>query len=225
MTELLHIDDIEALINKITMKNDNIINYINEKIVKLEKEYEELGREDLEITDVYNDIKSNLNLYELTNYKFIEYKEINYLNIDNIIEEVINNYSDNKENIRTNIIKKIKKIFKENNNLKLERFDILCKYIIYEYINIIEIELTHINKWFQKSIDNFKYELTETTEISNFEITCKFNFKRYILRNLELFEITDKKLLIESDEWKLKRTALKEEITKYNNCKTIIANL
>ena len=99
MTKLLHIDDIEALINKITMKNDNIINYINEKIVKLEKEYEELGREDLEITDVYNDIKSNLNLYELTNYKFIEYKEINYLNIDN------------KENIRTNIIKKNKKYF------------------------------------------------------------------------------------------------------------------
>ena len=225
MTELLHIDDIEALINKITMKNDNIINYINEKIVKLEKEYEELGREDLEIKDVYNDIKSNLNLTKLITYEFIEYKEINYLNIDNIIEEVINNYSDNKENIRTNIIKKIKNIFKENNNLKLERFDVLCKFIIYEYINIIETELTHINKWFQKSIDNFKYELTETYEISNFEITCKFNFLRYILRNLELFEITDKELLIENDEWKLKRTSLKEEITKYNNCKTIIANL
>ena len=45
------------------------------------------------------------------------------------------------------------------------------------------------------------------------------------VKNLELFEITDNKLLIESDEWKLKRTALKEEITKYNNCKTIIANL
>ena len=225
MTELLHIDDIEALINKITMKNDNIINYINEKIVKLEKEYEELGREDLEIKDVYNDIKSNLNLTKLITYEFIEYKEINYLNIDNIIEEVINNYSDNKENIRTNIIKKIKNIFKENNNLKLERFDVLCKFIIYEYINIIETELTHINKWFQKSIDKFKYELTETYEISNFEITCKFNFLRYILRNLELFEITDKELLIENDEWKLKRTALKDEITKYNNCITIIAKL
>jgi hypothetical protein len=30
MTELLHIDDIEALIDKITIKNDNIIlNYMN----------------------------------------------------------------------------------------------------------------------------------------------------------------------------------------------------
>jgi len=225
MTELLHIDDIEALINKITMKNDNIINYINEKIVKLEKEYEELGREDLEITDVYNDIKSNLNLTKLTTYEFIEYKEINYLNIDNIIEEVINNYSDNKENIRTSISEKIDNIFKKDNILKLKRFDVLCKFIIYEYINIIETELTHINTWFQKSIDNFKYELTETYEISNFEITCKFNFLRYILRNLELFEITDKELLIENDEWKLKRISLKKEIDKYNNCKTIIANL
>jgi hypothetical protein len=38
-------------------------------------------------------------------------------------------------------------------------------------------------------------------------------------------KIEDQSLLIENDEWKLKRTALKEEITKYNNCKTIIANL
>ena len=225
MTELLHIDDIEALINKITMKNDNIINYINEKIVKLEKEYEELGREDLEITDVYNDIKSNLNLTELISYPFTDIEEINYLNIDNIIEEVINNYSDNKENIRTSISEKIDNIFKKDNILKLKRFDVLCKFIIYEYINIIETELTHINTWFQKSIDNFKYELTENYDIFTFEKKIEFNFKRYILKNLELFEITDKELLIESDEWKLKRTALKEEITKYNNCKTIIANL
>ena len=46
-----------------------------------------------------------------------------------------------------------------------------------------------------------------------------------ILRNLELFEITDKELLIENDEWKLKRISLKKEIDKYNNCITIIAKL
>ena len=66
------------------------------------------------------------------------------------------------------------------------------------------------------------------TKVCNYcgiEKKIEFNFKRYILRNLELFKITDKKLLIENDEWKLKRISLKKEIDKYNNCKTIIANL
>ena len=117
--------------------------------------------------------------------------------------------------------------------------------------------MTHINKWFNNSIDKFKYELYDhdskisafivSASFSNpgfnynnksylnlhdlfnifkiFEQKCEFNFKRYILRNLELFEITDKELLIENDEWKLKRISLKKEIDKYNNCKTIIANL
>ena len=87
--------------------------------------------------------------------------------------------------------------------------------------------MTHIDIWFNNSIDKFKYELYEDdiNDITIFEQKCEFNFKRYILRNLELFEITDKELLIENDEWKLKRISLKDEITKYNNCKTIIANL
>jgi len=190
------------------------------KIVKLEKEYEELGKEDLEITEIYNHIKSNLNLTKLISYPFTENKEINYLNIDNIIEEVIKNYDNNKDNIRNTIIEKINNIFEENNNLKLERFTLFHKYIIIEYKTII---------------DKFKYELYDyddnkeepepNNDIYLLEKKCEFNFYRYILRNLELFEITDKELLIENNEWKLKRTSLKDEITKYNNCKTIIANL
>jgi hypothetical protein len=38
-------------------------------------------------------------------------------------------------------------------------------------------------------------------------------------------KIEDQSLLVESEKWKLKRTSLKEEINKYNNCKDIIANL
>jgi hypothetical protein len=322
MVDLLHDDDMETFINRIIMKSDeinnlnihniiglsnnkkidenkwfadNILKYINDKIIeeeiiskitidnllksvdvmydnfiklnwkgkaittadnkigKLEKEYEELGKEDLEITDIYNHIKSNLNLTELISYPFTEntYK-INYLNIDNIIEEVIKNYDNNKENIRNNIIIKIDNIFEENNNLKLERFSLFHKYIIETYKRIIKTELQHIDIWFNNSIDNFKYELYDHDskilafidihrnisynnqyfilhDLFNifkiFEQKCEFNFKRYILRNLELFEITDKELLIENDEWKLKRISLKKEITKYNNCKTIIANL
>jgi hypothetical protein len=196
------------------------------KILKLQKEYEELGKEDLEITDVYRHIKFNLNLTELTNYKKLHDSEYlhDYANCDKAIKKVIDNYTNHKRIIRTSISEKIDNIFKKDNILKLERFNVFRIYIIGEYINIINNELQHIDIWFQKSIDDLKYNLSKI-ELSNFEQKCEFNFKRYILKNLELFEITDKKLLIENDEWKLKRITLKEEITKYNNCKTIIANL
>ena len=208
------------------MNTDKILKYINEKISILEKEYEELGREDLEITDVYRHIKFNLNLTELTNYKKLHDSEYlhDYANCDKAIKKVIDNYTNHKRIIRTSISEKIDNIFKKDNILKLERFNVFRIYIIGEYINIINNELQHIDIWFQKSIDDLKYNLSKI-ELSNFEQKCEFNFKRYILKNLELFEITDKKLLIENDEWKLKRITLKEEITKYNNCKTIIANL
>jgi len=261
---------IDNLLKSVDVMYDNFIKLnwkgkaittADNKILILEKEYEELGKEDLEITDVYNHIKSNLNLTELIYYPFIENKykinkdeliyypfidneeeteedeeeteeeeteedeEINYLNCDIAIDKIIDNYNKNKYNIRTNIIEKIKNIFKENNNLKLERFSLFHTYIIETYKRIIKTELKHIDIWFQKSIDNFKYELTENDDIFTFETKIEFNFKRYILRNLELFEITDKELLIENDAWKLKRTSLKKELDKYNNCKTIIANL
>ena len=284
--EIIYKITIDNLLKSVDVMYDNFIKLnwkgkaittADNKIGKLEKEYEELGKEDLEITDVYNHIKSNLNLTELISYPFTEntYK-INYLNIDNIIEEVIKNYDNNKKNIINIIIKKIDNIFEENNNLKLERFSLFHKYIFDEYNNIIKIdnifeennnlkldnifeennnlklerfslfhkyiietykriinnELKHIDIWFNNSIDKFKYELYEdddfeddNNDIFKFEKKIEFNFKRYILRNLELFEITDKKLLIENYEWKLKRISLKEEIDKYNNCKTIIANL
>jgi len=52
-------------------------------------------------------------------------------------------------------------IFQENNNLKLERFSLFHKYIIETYKRIIKTELTHIDIWFNNSIDKFKYELYE----------------------------------------------------------------
>ena len=200
------------------------------KILILEKEYEELGKEDLEIKDVYNHIKSNLNLLSLTNYNPISYSpdyyNYNYNNCMIIIKRVIDNYNSFENNVKERISDKIKLIFQENNILKLNRFSLLRRYIIDEYNKIINKELEHINIWVNNSLYKFKYELTgDTDELIKFENKCNFNFKRYILRNLELFEITDKELLIENDEWKLKRTSLKEEIYKYKNSKCIIENL
>ena len=216
------------------------------KILILEKEYEELGKEDLEIKDVYNHIKSNLNLSDIVGYIYSDAinNKIDYKNCDDTIIEIVNNYDDNKKRLIEDIIEKIDDIFIEINDLKLNRYTYLRTYINDNYKKIIYDELQHINIWFQKSINEFKYELYDAdlnTEnmtddlidiidnnlniFKKFESKCEFNFKRYILRNLELFEITDKELLIENDEWKLKRTSLKEEIYKYKNSKCIIENL
>jgi hypothetical protein len=232
------------------------------KILKLEKEYEELGREDLEITDVYNHIKDKIDFvdilddilyYKETNLKeyLLKFQEViifdselfndinindddeyeaydreeEYKNINNDIELVIKNYNNNKYLINEVIIAKLEIIFYDYNDFKLKRFTSLENYIKNNYIKIIKNEIKGIDEWFNKSIEKLKYDLYSKTDLLQLERKSHINFKRYILTNLIEMKIEDQSLLIENDEWKLKRTALKEEITKYNNCKTIIANL
>ena len=117
--------------------------------------------------------------------------------------------------------------FKINNPYKLVRFEKLQKYLINKLTQDIKNHYIHIDIWFKSYLEKFKYEYNSET-LRKFQDLIMNNFYRYIHADLYInnpFEITDKELLIENDEWKLKRTALKEEITKYNNCKTIIANL
>jgi hypothetical protein len=336
MVDLLHDDDMETFINRIIMKSDeinnlnihniiglsnnkkidenkwfadNILTYINDKIIeeeiiskitidnllksvdvmydnfiklnwknkaittadnkilKLEKEYEEFGKENLEIIDVYNYIKDKINLKDIlddilyknkgtlylndkylspkfqevvifdskifndTNIEDIEYEaysyEEEYKNITNDIELVIKNYNNKKNLINEVIIATLEIVFNEEyyDEFKLKRFTSLKNYIKNNYIKIIKNEIKGIDEWFNKSIENFKYDLYSKKDLAQLEEKSHINFMRYILTNLMDMKIEDQSLLIENDEFILKRTYLKEEINKYNNCKTIIANL
>ena len=233
---------IDNLLKSVDVMYDNFIKLnwkgkaittADNKILLLEKEYEELGSEKLTINDVYNHIKSNLQISTIIIYNNTSdelLRTINYKNCDDIINSVNTNYNKNKKELIKTIIKKIDNIFEENNILKLNRFTTLYSYLIKNYKKVINDELKHIDVWFDNYIIKLKYDLdnismSNSNHLKILESKCEFNFKRYILKKLELFEIIDNKLLIENDVFILKRTSLKEEIHKYNNCKTIIANL
>ena len=115
-----------------------------------------------------------------------------------------------------------------NNKYKLARFEKLRHYLINEYTQIIKNHFKNIDIWFKSYLEKFKYEYSVET-LSKFQDLIMNNFSRYIHADLYInnpFDNTNsKELLIENDEWILKRTTLKNEITKYNNCKTIISNL
>ena len=264
---------IDNLLKSVDVMYDNFIKLnwkgkaittADNKILLLEKEYEELGSEKLTINDVYNHIKEKIDLVHiiddiiyhkrtlneyLSNFKElvifdselfndininIEYNEYEsyeydegYKNINNDIELVIKNYNNNKYLINEVIIVKLEIIFNEENydNFKLKRFTSLKDYIKQNYIKIIKNEIKGIDEWFNKSIEKLKYDLYSKTDLLQLEGKSHINFMRYILTNLMEMKIEDQSLLIENNEYKLKRTSLKEEIDKYNNCKTIIANL
>ena len=264
---------IDNLLKSVDVMYDNFIKLnwkgkaittADNKILILEKKYEELGSEDLEISDVYNYIKDQIGLPDIINdilynkgtyliYKYllspkfqevlifdskffndtdiknIEYEpydyEEEYKNINNDIELVIKNYNNNKYLINEVIIATLEFVFNDYNDFMLERFTSLKNYIKNNYIKIIKNEIKGIDEWFNKSIEKLKYDLYSKTDLVQLEGKSHINFLRYILTNLESFEITDETLLIENDEWRLKRTQLKKDIDRYNNCKTIIANL
>lgn len=264
---------IDNLLKSVDVMYDNFIKLnwkgkaittADNKILLLEKEYEELGSEKLTINDVYNHIKEEIDLVHiiddiiyhkrtlneyLSNFKelvifdselfndininieYNEYESYEYLegykNINNDIELVIKNYNNNKYLINEVIIVKLEIIFNEENydNFKLKRFTSLKDYIKKNYIKIIKNEIKGIDEWFNKSIEKLKYDLYSITDLLQLEGKSHINFMRYILTNLMEMKIEDQSLLIENDVFILKRTSLKEEIDKYNNCKTIIANL
>ena len=209
------------------------------KILKLQKEYEELGKEDLEITDIYSLIKSYgcfnrivggegpLSFFKDENDKYV-YNYNNYSKYNEDMQHITDKYEKYKSYILERANLYINDAFKNNTPYKLVRFEKLQKYLINKLTQDIKNHYIHIDIWFKSYLEKFKYEYSVET-LSKFQDLIMNNFYRYIHADLYInnpFDNTNsKELLIENDEWILKRTTLKNEITKYNNCKTIISNL
>ena len=209
------------------------------KILKLEKEYEELGREDLEITDVYNHIKSIGNFGRIVGHisphLFFNnekdkygYNYNNYSKYNDDMEHITDIY----ENIKNDILERansyINDAFKINNPYKLVRFEKLRQYIIKEYTIIIKNHYNHIDIWFKSYLDNFKY-VYNNKKLFKFQEYIRDNLNRYIYDDLwnnnNLIDLNNNDLLTENYEWKIKRDLINKSIKNYKKLKIFFENL
>ena len=219
-------------------KND-AINKTNTQIIKLEKELNELGK-DITLKELLDFIKTNSNFNRLLqppllfvkdpNDKY-EYNYYNYLKYNEDMEHIINKYEEYKNNMIKNIVININNLFEINNQYKLARFEKLRHYLCKEYSRIVINHLKHIDIWFKSYLEKFKYEYNNG-ELNKFQEYIINNFYRYIHTDLSTndnpLNINDKllsELLIEKDEWKLKRNTLNNSIKTYKNHKSFFENL
>lgn len=218
-------------------KND-AINKTNNQIIKLEKELNELGK-DITLKELLDFIKNNIlnRLYDNPlsftkdpNDKY-EYNYNNYLKYNEDMEHIINKYEEYKNNMIKNIVININNLFEINNEYKLARFEKLRHYLNKEYSRIVINHFKHIDIWFKSYLEKFKYEYNNG-ELNKFQEYIINNFYRYIhidlYTNNNPLNINDKllsELLIEKDEWKLKRNTLNKSIKTYKNHKSFFENL
>ena len=219
-------------------KND-AINKTNTQIIKLEKELNELGK-DITLKELLDFIKKNLLKIPLYDnpYLFVkdpndkyEYNYYNYLKYNEDMEHIINKYEEYKNNMIKNIVININNLFEINNEYKLARFEKLQNYLIKEYSRIVINHFKHIDIWFKSYLEKFKYEYLPD-DLSKFQMYLYTNYSRYINTDLCIndnpLNINDtilSELLIEKDEWKLKRNTLNNSIKTYKNHKTFFENL
>ena len=217
-------------------KND-AINKTNNQIIKLENELNKLGK-DITLKELLDFIKINSNFNRLydnplsfTNNNYYKYNYCNYLKYNEDMEHIINKYEEYKNNMIKNIVININNLFEINNQYKLARFEKLRHYLCKEYSRIVINHLKHIDIWFKSYLEKFKYEYNNG-ELNKFQEYIINNFYRYIHTDLSTndnpLNINDKllsELLIEKDEWKLKRNTLNNSIKTYKNHKSFFENL
>lgn len=218
---------------------NNAINKTNNQIIKLEKELNELGK-DITLKELLDFIKTNSNFNRLLqprlafiddpNDKY-EYNYNNYLKYNEDMEHIINKYEEYKNNMIKNIVININNLFEINNQYKLARFEKLRHYLCKEYSRIVINHFKHIDIWFKSYLEKFKYEYLPD-DLSKFQMYLYTNFSKYIMNDLYTndnpLNINDKllsELLIEKDEWKLKRNTLNNSIKTYKNHKSFFENL
>ena len=218
---------------------NNAINKTNTQIIKLEKELNELGK-DITLKELLDFIKNNSNFNRLYDNPLLfvkdpndkyEYNYTNYSKYNEDMEHITNKYEEYKNNMIKNIVININNLFEINNQYKLARFEKLRHYLYKEYSRIVINHFKHIDIWFKSYLEKFKYEYNYG-ELNKFQEYIINNFYRYIHTDLCIndnpLNINDtilSELLIEKDEWKLKRNTLNNSIKTYKNHKSFFENL
>jgi hypothetical protein len=223
---LISVDDMFNDFISTNWKND-AINKTNKEIIKLENDYNNLGK-DITLKELFEFIKTNLKLDCLItpDIKFKNYYFRSYLTYDNDIKDMTNIYENYKNNIIKKINEDIENIFNIDNDYKYSRFEALKKIFKTEYTNIINNHYSHNDIWFNSYLDKFKYEYIYQ-DLQKFEAYIYNNFIRYIYADLNNFTIdfNDKSLIKESNEWITKRNSLNNSINTYKKHKKFFENL
>ena len=240
---LISVDDMFNDFINTNWKND-AINKTNQQIIKLENELNELGK-DITLKELLEFIKTNMNTYinnSLSHLVVIDFNSknsnnkqnidfnlnFNFCNYDKDMANITNIYEEYKNNILKNLVININNLFEINNEYKLARFEKLQNYLINEYSKIVINHYKHIDIWFKSYLEKFKYEYdTSNLELEKFERYIHRNYNYYIRSALLNYTIdfNNTELLIEKEEWKLKRNTLNNSIKTYKKHKTFFENL
>ena len=223
-------------------KND-AINKTNNQIIKLENELNELGK-DITLKELLDFIKIYMNTYinnslcrlflidfnskNSNNKQNIDYNlNYNFGNYDKDMANITNIYEEYKNNILKNLVININNLFEINNEYKLARFEKLQNYLINEYSKIVINHYKHIDIWFKSYLEKFKYDYSSNLELEKFERYIHRNYNYYIRSALINYtiDLNNTELLIEKDEWKLKRITLNNSIKTYKKHKSFFENL
>ena len=223
-------------------KND-AINKTNNQIIKLENELNELGK-DITLKELFDFIKIYMNTYinnslcrlflidfnskNSNNKQNIDYNlNFNFGNYDKDMANITNIYEEYKNNILKNLVININNLFEINNEYKLARFEKLQNYLINEYSKIVINHYKHIDIWFKSYLEKFKYDYSSNLELEKFERYIHRNYNYYIRSALVNYtiDLNNTELLIEKDEWKLKRNTLNNSIKTYKKHKSFFENL
>jgi len=242
---LISVDDMFNDFINTNWKND-AINKTNNQIIKLENELNELGK-DITLKELLEFIKTNNSFFNILlqprlafirdgssnsipDYNY-DYNYNYYSKYNEDMEHITNIYEEYKNNIINKIIININNLFEINNEYKLARFEKLQNYLINEYSKIVLNHYKHIDIWFKSYLEKFKYEY-RPDELRKFQNYIMDNFSRYIMcdiyHNDNPLNINDtilSELLIEKDEYKLKRNTLNNSIKTYKKHKSFFENL
>jgi hypothetical protein len=225
---LISVDDMFNDYISTKWKND-AINKTDKEIVKLENEYNELGK-DITFKELFELIKPEIVKNLIPTFDFNSKQEDkqyfnNYLKFNDDINYLTEKYNTYKDNIIKQLNENIDIFFTIDNHYKYCRFEILKNFLKKEYTNIIRNHYYHIDIWFNSYLDKFKYEYNGYVSLRQFEGYIYDNFQKYIICDLNNFSINQNDLMTENDEWKTKRKSLISSINKYKKHRTFFENL